>query len=132
MSYEWLDHTAELELRIEADSEEEVFREALRAFAELVAQSHERGPARAYELELDAPDRPALLVRWLEEFIYLAELEGFVPDVAEFVALSHDRFRARVSGRTGEPRSLVKAVTYHGLSFEEHNGRWTASVVFDV
>lgn len=37
MSYRWVDHTAELELSIEARSAEGVFADALRALAELLA-----------------------------------------------------------------------------------------------
>jgi SHS2 domain-containing protein len=36
MSYRWLEHTSELELRIEAASEEAVFQEALEALGELI------------------------------------------------------------------------------------------------
>src|SRR5947208_310113 len=34
--YRWIDHTGELELQIDADAEEDIFREAVAALAELI------------------------------------------------------------------------------------------------
>lgn len=106
-----------------------MFLDALRAFAEVVGEG--AGDERAFEVELDAPDGAALLARWLEELVFLAETEGFVPGDAEF-DLGENRLSGVLRGRIGEPSPLVKAVTYHGLAFEEHNGRWRARAVLDV
>jgi SHS2 domain-containing protein len=129
MPYEWVEDTAELELRIEAESPEEVFLDALAAFAELTGEA--TGEERSVQVELEATDPPALLARWLEELVFLAETEGFVPGDAE-IALGENRLSGVLGGRIGEPRPLVKAVTYHGLAFDEHNGRWRARAVLDV
>ena len=129
MSYAWVEHTAELELHVEAESEEAVFLDTLAAFAELAGAAE--GEAQEHELELDAPDRGALLAAWLEELVFLAETERFVPEAAD-VALSARRLRSLVRGRTGNPPPLVKAVTYHGLVFERRGGLWHARLVLDV
>jgi protein archease len=129
VSYEWVEHTAELELDVRAPTEALVFHATMRALAELLDSP--RGEPRTYELEVDAPDRPALLVRWLEELLFLAETQGFLPEDAEIEA-SETRLRATVRGRVGEPRPLVKAVTYHGLEFEPEANGWRAKVVLDV
>jgi SHS2 domain-containing protein len=106
-----------------------VFLDALRAFAEVVGEG--AGDERAFEVELDAPDGAALLARWLEELVFLAETEGFVPADAE-IDLGENHLSGALRGRIGEPSPLVKAVTYHGLAFEEQNGRWRARAVLDV
>jgi SHS2 domain-containing protein len=129
--YEWVDHTAELELRIEAATPAEVFEEALAAFAELVADGAGGEPAE-HELLLVATDRPSLLVQWLEELVYLADAKGFVPVEARRLDVGRKEVRANVQGYTGTPRPLVKAVTYHDLEFKRRNGKWHARVVLDV
>ncbi len=130
MTYEWVDHTAELELRIEAPSEELVLHAAMEALAELLGPA--AGSSQTHELEVKAADRAALLAEWLEELVFLAETESFVPLSAD-IALYNTSLRAVVSGQTGEPRPLVKAVTYHGLAFEQRSdGVWRARVVLDV
>jgi SHS2 domain-containing protein len=129
--YEWVDHIAELELRVLAGSAEELFAEAMRALAELMDAAEGGEPAR-HELAASAPDRATLLVEWLNELVYLAASRGFVPDRVERFQLGELDVEATVSGRTAAPRPLVKAVTYHGLSLAERDGRWSATVVLDV
>lgn len=129
--YEWVDHTAELELRIAAETPADVFRDALVAFAELV-EDEEAGDPAEHELSLVASDRASLLVRWLEELVYLADTEHFVPEAVAELDVGGNELRARVRGRVGSPRPLVKAVTYHDLEFGRHEGVWRAKVVLDV
>jgi SHS2 domain-containing protein len=129
--YEWVDHTAEVELRIEADTPAAVFQDAMAAFAELVGQEDE-GEAAERELWLVASDRASLLVRWLEELIYLADAEGFLPADAPQLDVGGKELRARVRGHVGSPRPLVKAVTYDALEFRRRGGAWHARVVLDV
>jgi SHS2 domain-containing protein len=129
--YEWIEHTAELQLRIEGGSEQEVFRDALAALAELI-DDETPGPAARHDVELEESDRAALLVAWLEELVFLADTAAFVPERAEKLELDTGRLRATVAGRVGRPIPLVKAVTYHGLELAQRDGRWVATVVLDV
>jgi SHS2 domain-containing protein len=129
--YRWVDHTAELELRIEANSEEELFREALAALGELLGEDPTGDPAE-HEVHASAPDRPTLLAEWMSELVFLAETENFVPEAAARLELSADSVDALVRGRRGSPPHLVKAVTYHRLSAQEQDGVWAATVVLDV
>ena len=129
MSYRWVDHTAELELHVEAPTPELVLLDALHAFAELAGPA--TGGPQVHELELEAQDPASLLAQWLEELVFLAETEGLVPEEAE-ISLRETKLRAVVRGRTGEPRPLVKAVTYHGLALAHEDGLWRGRVVLDV
>lgn len=129
MPYRWVDHTAELELHIEAASPTLVLQEGLSALAELYDGA--TGEPETHELALEARDLPALLAEWLEELVFLAETRGFVADQAGIV-LCNTSVRGTVRGKRGEPRPLVKAVTYHGLMFDRLDGGWQARVVLDV
>jgi SHS2 domain-containing protein len=129
--YRWVDHTAELELEIEAPSEEAVFAEALAAFAELAGEGN--GDSASSEVEVEADDRALLLVEWLSELVYLSEAEQLIPERVTSLELEDRRLRATVEGRRGRPRHLVKAVTLHGLELRRDNrGGWRARVVLDV
>jgi SHS2 domain-containing protein len=127
--YRWVDHTAELELHVEAPSPTLVLQEAMAALAELYNGA--TGEPETHELALEARDLASLLAEWLEELVYLAETRGFVAEQAEIV-LRNTSLRAAVQGRRGEPRPLVKGVTYHGLELHRRNGGWQARVVLDV
>jgi SHS2 domain-containing protein len=127
--YEWVDHTSELELHIDAESPELVFKDALQALSELLGTA--KGAHQTRQVRLSAPGRDRLLWQWLDELVFLSETEGFMPEAAD-LTLDETGLVATLMGRLGEPAALVKAVTYHGLAFEEANGRYRAQVVLDV
>lgn len=140
--FRWLDHTADLELEIEAPTEEAVFADALAALAELLSTEQEREQLTRHEravgavvhrrVSVTAGDRPALLAAWMEELVFLAESVGFEPLAAQDVHLGPRSAEATVAGRIGQPPPLVKAVTYHRLSFAPAGGGYRATVVLDV
>jgi SHS2 domain-containing protein len=129
--YRWIEHTAELQLEIDAPDERAVFADALSALAELLEDDGDGAPEQR-ALELEAPDRAGLLAAWLDELVYLADAERFVPEALLELDLQGQRLEATVRGYLGNPRPLVKAVTRHDLAFAEEAGRCYARVVLDV
>lgn len=103
-----------------------------------VNERHERH----FRVEADSPE--SLLVRYLNELIFLFESEGIVGRtvrVDHFSGCSSGGRPYTIAGTIlGEPfspgqheqRLLVKAATYHKLRLEEHNGSWSAEVIFDI
>ena len=142
MGYRWADHTAEVELEIEAASEREVLEEALRALAELLGIAASGDVRRSVtatpsgdvrrSVTVTASDRPALLAGWIEELAFLAESEGFVATQLLDLDLAPDRIEATVAGFLDEPPPLVKAVTYHRLAFDRSGDGYVARVILDV
>jgi protein archease len=130
-TYQWIEHTSELELHIEAETLEQVFAEALEAFAELVARD-DGGERAEHEVTVGARDGATLLTEWLTELVYLAETEDFIPERVKRLTLADSSLRAVVVGRRGSPAHLVKGVTYHGLELDSSDGVWRAKVVLDV
>jgi SHS2 domain-containing protein len=131
--YEWVEHTGELEVRIESGSEQGVFEEALAALRELISEDGPGdGEPLRREVTAEARDRAGLLAAWLDELVFLAERDGLIPERASDIALEEGRMKAVVEGRRGEPPHLVKAVTYHRLAFEREGDRWCARLVLDV
>jgi SHS2 domain-containing protein len=131
--YRWVEHTGELELWIEDTSVEAVFEEALVALGELFLRAEGPGgePAKR-DVLASAPDRAALLAEWLNELIYLAETDGFLPERSERLRIEGAALSATIVGQLGHPAPLVKAATYHGLELTEAAGRLRATVVLDV
>jgi SHS2 domain-containing protein len=134
--FRWVDHTGELELELEMDSEPGLFHEALVALGALLSERTDElspgGTPVRRRVSVSAPDRAALLAEWLGELAYLGEAEGFVPEAAGELELTRDAVEATVSGRLASPPHLVKAVTYHRLGIWEEDGTWRARVILDV
>jgi SHS2 domain-containing protein len=130
VTYEWRDHTAEIELVVRSDSPEGIFREAAEAFGRYVELDSGGEPATR-TVDVSAQDHATLLVALLEELIYLAETEGFVP-VDSTVELTGNDLHMELRGRMTDVQPIVKAATYHNLEFNQTSGGRQARVVLDV
>ncbi len=132
--HRWVDHTSEVQLEVEAESPAGLAMEAGRALGLLMlrgAPAAVAGPART--LEVSSVDREALLVDWLNEILFVAETQCWVPVELEVAESSPTRLRAEARGvPVAEVPSSVKAATLHGLRVEERDGSWRAEVIFDV
>ena len=76
--HHFVEHGGEVEVELAAASEVGIFAAALDAFAELVAGNQDGEPTEV-QIELPRRDRTLLLVDWLNELLFLAEVEQFVP-----------------------------------------------------
>jgi len=112
----------------------EVAGEAGRALASLTLGEplpEAAGPWR--EIEVHSPDAVALLVDWLNELIYLAESEHWMPLEFDVVEATGTYLHARTRGRSlGTSPSLVKAATHHGAQLEEMDGVLEAHLLLDI
>ncbi|MDR7562413.1 MAG: archease [Armatimonadota bacterium] len=137
MPFEVLEHTAEAGLRVEAETLEGLFRDLCAGLFSLITDPATVRPARVWEVALEAPDRVALAVEWLNELLYLNARDGLVAREAEVLEVSDGRLRARVYGEPFDPgrhpRGIeVKAATYHQARVEREGERWVAVVYVDV
>jgi SHS2 domain-containing protein len=130
--YRWIEHTAGLELTIEAPSREGVFEDALVAFAELTRAEPDGGEPTKHVVVAEAADPETLLAEWLSELVYLVETADFVPERIDELALRPTSLWACVCGRRAHPAPLVKTVAYHGLELRREADGWHAHIVLDV
>ena len=135
--YRQMAHTADIAYRIEGDSLAEIYVNAAHA---LVATMTDRRLLRTREtrvIEVEAPDREALLVSWLNYLLYLYDVDGFWGRFFEILELSEQRLQARARGEIYDPerhvgKTAVKAATYHHLEITPRNHGWQATVIFDL
>jgi len=132
--HQWLDHTSEVQLQVEAESLAGLAAEAGRALGLLLLHdvpARPEGPAR--EIQVESVDREALLVDWLNEILFLAEVERWVAVEFDILEISSVHLKASALGvPVEESPALVKAATFHGLAVEERAGGLQAEVIFDV
>jgi SHS2 domain-containing protein len=133
-SHERREHTSEIELHIRAGSLGDLLAEAGRALAEVQltgADCVPGGPVRS--IRVRSPDREALLVDWLNELIFLAEIDRWVALDFSIDLAEDTEVVARASGVTLESApSSAKAATFHGLRIENVAGGLEADVILDV
>jgi SHS2 domain-containing protein len=115
----------------------EVFVNAARGMWSLMVEAGTARADRMLPVRVEASDRETLLVAWLNELLYLHEVEEFAAAKFTITHFSDTRLEAEVWGervdRARHPLvGHVKAVTYHLLRVRPAGGGWEAQVVVDV
>ncbi|MCX7855024.1 MAG: archease [Anaerolineae bacterium] len=131
--FEEVPHTADAALRVWGNDLTELFVNAARGLAWLMADPETVRPEKEVALDLSAPDVETLLVTWLGELIYLNERDGvvFTEFDLEEVTPTHLRGTAR-GGRASEVRRFVKAATFSGLAIRPTEHGLETTITFDV
>ncbi|MCZ7587310.1 MAG: archease [Gaiella sp.] len=134
MAYRFVDHTAELQLELEAPTREGVLGEAVLALGELLGGDEATGGGELVRrrLAVAAADDAALLAAWIDEVVFVAESEALVPRRAEAVEVDEGKARGTVTFAPGAPPHLVKGVTYHDLLLAPGETGWRGRAVLDV
>ena len=121
-------------LSITAPTLPQLFEEAGRGLAELIAEHWTDDPAAATELvAVQSPDREALLVEWLNELVFRSETRERVYPYLRVTGLTDRELQAQIRGAVPNLlRTAVKAATYHRLQIAQSADGYTATVVLDV
>jgi SHS2 domain-containing protein len=135
-------HTADLLITLEAESLEELFIDAARALSALLSPSGSDVPSACeYEIAFEGGSAEQALVNWLNELLFLFDAKSFLACDYEVISFEPGdggvRARVRLLGinvsEAGIEKSLeIKAATYHGLEIRSAEGKYRASVLFDV
>lgn len=136
--FELFDHTADLGLRVQAATLDQLLIEAARGLlAMLVANPAAVRPVQTRTIELPAGEASYLLFDWLSELLYAFESERLL--LCEFdVQIASGRLTATCRGEPmDETRHHmdheVKAITYHALRVEQQpDSTWTAELIVDI
>lgn len=134
--FEVIDHTADIGIAAYGANLREAFANAAYALFSLMVDLDNVADAVCYEAEVTAENREDLLVAWLNELIYLFEVENVLFQRFEIDELSETRLRASCYGERIDPerhkiKIAVKAATYHMLKVEERDG-YRVQVLFDI
>ncbi|MEX0939627.1 MAG: archease [Pirellulales bacterium] len=135
--FETFDHTADIGIRIEADSLAALLEEAGQALFSLIIS--DLGQVRDREeirLRIDGTEPDYLLFDWLNELLYLFESKRLLASRFE-VSIDEGGISGLVGGEPWDRQRHeldyeVKAITYHGLTVEQVGGRWRGKVIVDI
>ncbi|MCS7285573.1 MAG: bifunctional riboflavin kinase/FAD synthetase [Anaerolineae bacterium] len=131
--FEELPHTADKAIKVYGSTLEDIFVNAAFGMFSLMVDPQEIKVEVTRELELSSFDTESLLVKWLNELLYLHEIEGELYRDFEIVYLDEKSLKARVWGGKGYPtKAKVKAATYHHLEIRDVGKGYEATVVFDT
>jgi SHS2 domain-containing protein len=121
--YRHFAHTADVGLTTWGPSLADAYSEAILGTAAVTYELGQIQPRLERVVQADADDLARLLVDLLDDVLYLADSEGFVPSRAE-VEPSPGRAIARLRGELFDPARhqragpQVKAITYHDIQVD--------------
>jgi SHS2 domain-containing protein len=137
LSFEFLEHPADIGFRARGATLEELFANSAHALLSIILDPSDIRPIQSISIPGSGNDPESLLVNWLNEVLYY--VDGRRIALGTFDVVHVDETRVECVAR-GEPRDRdrhpsrlgVKAVTYHQLKVASMEGGWAAEVFVDV
>ena len=135
MTYRFLDHTADALAECQGATLEDLLESAAHALYAVAFRATQARIDLDEVIEVAGENREEVLVRWLQELIYLMEVRYFVASVFQFERVGDTVVKARVAGYTYHPDERdaeVKAATYHEMAIKETEEGLATRILFDL
>ncbi len=134
--FEIVDHTADVGIIAYGANINQAFANAARALFSLITELDDVAEVLHRDMELTASDEESLLVEWLNELIYLFDVENIIFKRFDITQISDTQLKARSYGEKVDSSKHklkigVKAATYHMLKVDRGNG-CKVQVLFDI
>lgn len=141
MAYSYLDHEADVGIRAEGNTLEEVFCEGAKAMFNVMAELKKVEPKKEIKIHCESDSIPKLFIEWLNELLSTADVNGML--FSEFridkIKVAGEKFvidgLALGDGLDQKRHNLkteVKAATYSGLRYENKDGKHILQCVVDI
>jgi len=139
VKYKFLNHTADAKFQAYGNSVEEAFRNAAEATANLMWSTKKVRPRIKRNVSITGKDREQLLVKFLEEILFLLDTDDFLLCSVKELSIKKEKadyaleawfLGDRISDES-EIFGSVKAVTYSEMIIEG-NDHYLIQVVVDV
>jgi len=136
-TFEVINHTADTGIIAYGADMKQAFVNAAVALFSIIVDADTVRENLYRDVEVFADDPESLLVQWLNELIYLFDVEHVVFNNFEINKLTKTQLRARCFGEKVKPsrhklKTGVKAATYHLLKIEKDNNSYKIQVIFDI
>ncbi len=134
-NFELIEHTADVRLKIEASTLEELFEIALSGMAEIIKKDVCQNECTIQkEINLNSIDPTALLVDFLSEVLSITHSEKIVFCKINFEELIDTKIRCIVFGAKVDGFDEdIKAVTFHEAEIKKTSkGNFETIIIFDI
>ena len=132
-----LDHTADLGITVTGLDLRDLFERAAHSMMQIMIEERPTGKTSSLQLSVSGEDYGDLMVRWLGEILYLFQGEGKVVTCTEISSITQSHINSTLQTVPFNPKqhevlAEIKAVTYHRIEVVCENGRWKATIIFDL
>ncbi len=138
--YTFLEHMTDAFIEAYGASLEETFSNAARGLLDTMIDIKTVEDKLEEKFEVQGRDLESLLYNWLEAVLIKVERDGLVFSSFDVkIRKDDEEFQLKGTGKGEEldlkkhkPKTEVKAVTYHMMSFKEEDGRVLARFLLDL
>jgi len=135
--FEIIDHTADIGIVAFGTDIKQVFANAALGLFTLMADTDDFKEDVERELKLSAEDVEVLLVEWLNELIYIFDVEHIFFKRFEVDEITSTQIKARCFGEKIKTsrhklKREIKAATYHMLKINKEDAGYKVQVIFDI
>jgi len=137
MPYTLIDHTADIGICVTGDTLTDLFAEATTAMFDQITDRARLSGAQNRQITVTGIDRPDLLVNFLRELLSFWTIDACLVKNVRIHYINDERLTAEINfdeyaPETHEILKDIKAATYHGISVDETDAGWLATIIFDV
>lgn len=136
MGYEFLEHTADIKIRVKAESVKEIFKQSFEALNEVIKGEIKVKGILKKEIIVEGNGLISLLRNFLNEILYLLEAENFLTKRITKIDINEKKFlKAELLGDCADKYKFnneVKAVTYNDMDIRKKGNKFVAVFVLDV
>jgi SHS2 domain-containing protein len=137
MPYTLIDHTADIGIHVTGDSLKALFADAATAMFEQVTDISLLKGEHTKRISITGLDRHDLLINWLRELLCFWTIDAHLVKNFEIIDLNEIQITADVVYDFYAPGKYdinkdIKAVTYYGVSVDQTEDGWEATIIFDV
>ena len=135
--FDVVEHTADTGIVAYGSDMPEAFANAAYGMFSLMADLRQVREETSRYVEAEAGDRESLVVSWLNELLYIFDVERIIFRRFDVLEITNTRLKADAYGEKVDPsrhklRGGVKAATYHTLKVAERRERYSIRVIFDA
>jgi len=131
-NHEFLGHTADVILQVEATDKKALFQEALLGMSELLS-TETKGEKIQETITCQSPDETFLLLDFLNQVLTLSHIHRVVFRKVAFSEFEPTKLSATISGvRADHFEKDVKAATYHGAEISKEGENFCVRIIFDI
>jgi len=136
-NFRFIDHTGDLGVEVFGENLSALFQHAGEAFTEIITDAETIVTRESIPVSLKAEQIEDLLVRWLNEFVFLFDTKGLLFRVFNIASIDDRHIEATVQGEPYDERrhpikTTVKSATYHQLEVVREGEIWKARIILDL
>ena len=132
-TYKLINHTADIGISVRGKDLKDLFSTTAYAMFSQMIDLDKIRDTETETIELYGENAEDLLVQWLNELLYLTEMEGLLFVDCRIELLKDATLVAQAGGSVGPiSKASIKAATFHNLALVQDGDGWSTIITFDV